>query len=243
MFGLLGGLLGGGIARRGLLSRPLANRPLGGLLAKRMMSNRGGSPSPGGGAPAQAPPPQEDQTPEASKPTESQEAPAPKQAPEPPPLVQQTSQKLDTVAEQTQENTQAPPKQIAEDPVEKKPQEKQEATAGLLDDAPPVQSQSPPLGSEEKPVPQQVVNQTDQGGPVAQAADETFPNTPPLALSGLVDKIEEIPDRRTFPMEDPNPTKPVDTKSQAMYGQSGPNFSYQTAGSWTSMTPNLSYRR
>lgn len=243
MFGLLGGLLGGGL-RRGIMSRPMAGRPLGGLLANRMMNARRGGGGSSGGAPPSAPPPQEEQQ---SAPQPQQEAPQPAmqspQTQEPPPMVQQASQKLEAVEQKTQQATAEPPKPVQQDLPEPKKQEPQNVTAGLLDDAPPIQDTTPRMGSDQPPEPQQVVNQTETETPVARPADETFPNVPQLALSGLIDKIDQAPERRTFPMEDPNPTKPVDTKSQSTYGASSPGYEFQTMGSWTSLTPNFSYRR
>ena len=168
MFGLLGGLLGGGL-RRGMMSRPMAGRPLGGLLANRMMNARRG-----GGTPPSAPPPQEEQQ---SAPQQQQEAPQPvmqsPQTPEPPPLVQQASQKLDAVEQKTQQATAEPPTPMQGDLPEPPKQEPQNVTAGLLDDAPPIQDTAPRMGSDQPPEPQQVVNQTETETPAKKPSSHS----------------------------------------------------------------------
>lgn len=116
------------------------------------------------------------------------------------------------------------------------------ATAGLLEEAPAFKA-PPAAGDEEVAPARQVANQADAMTPVAPQEDMMFGAVPMPEQSGLEGLLDESPPRRQFAMEDPNPTKPVDTKSQARYGQAGPQYSYQTAGTWTSSTPSYSYKR
>jgi hypothetical protein len=156
---------------------------------------------------------------------------APAQQPsQPQPLVEQASESIGQVEQQRAEVAQSPGTTVEQRPV----------TEGLLEPAPPAAA---PQKGAETPAPAQIANQTDTLTPVAQQSDEQFPATPQLALSGLVDRIGEMPERRSFPMEDANPSKPVDVRSQAKHTQNSPGYNYQTLGSWTALTPNFSYRR
>lgn len=237
MFGLLGGLLGGGL-RRSMPTR----RPLLGLLANRM-SRSGSSTQQSSSAPRNQVQQQQEQQQQEKKQEEQQQqeqeqAAQAEQAPQqtaqaPPPLVEKASSDMQKVATQRQESLEQP----------QKPQEQRPVTAALLDDQPTAATQTPRLGSDAPPQAESLVNQTEAPTPVAMPAEDKFPNAPQLALSGLVDKISEIPDRRSFPMEDPNPSKPADTTSQAAYTQGSPSYHYQTMGSWTALTPSFSYKR
>lgn len=233
MFGLIGGLLGGG---RAFAARPAFRTPLGGLLAKRAMSGplaaRQSRPASVGGKPPEpAPKPEEvmsqpmsgeDQTPQA--------APQSSQPAQPKPVIETASENLRAVDQQQKEVVQNPQEKIDSRPV----------TAGLLDEAPPVAEQ-PKNTAEKLPEAEQVVNQTDAATPVAKQADETFGNAPQPLLSGLADQIDEAPERRSFVMEDPNPTKPL-ALSQAKHTGNAPGYRFSSMGSWTSMTPTYSYR-
>lgn len=231
MFGLLGGLIGGAMRR----SMPV-RRPLMGLLSRRMSGGGSGTQStssaPRNQVQQEQPGQPEEKKQEApeSQPVDPAPQPSP---PTPPPMVEKASNDIQEVAEQRQQATEQP----------QQAQDTRPVTAGLLDDGPTVADRSPPLGSKEQPQVESRVNQTEEMTPVATPAGEKFPSTPPMALSGLIDKVGEIPDRRTFPMEDPNPSKPADTTSQAAYTQGSPSYHYQTLGSWTALTPNFSYKR
>lgn len=258
MLGLLGGLLGraigGGMARRAVV-RPrglLGNRP-GGLLANRqggllggLINNRsrGGS---GGGATAsqsrspeqreeqQQPPTQETQATPAAPPPEPQVG---QQTAQPQPFVQKADQPIQQQAQKQEVAAQQPTEPGK--PADVQGQEK--VTAGLLDDPPAVPQAKPTSTTEPTPVPQAVVNQTDSPSPVARPENEEFGTTPILAASGISDRLSEAPPRRDFPMEDPNPSQPVQ-QSQAKHTGNSPGYHYQTAGSFTAYSPSYSYRR
>lgn len=118
----------------------------------------------------------------------------------------------------------------------------QTVTAGLLEEAPVFESPAPQPGEGVGPA-RQIANETDAANPVAMQEDMVFGAIPMPEEPGLNSLLDEPPERRQFAMEDPNPTRPVDTKSQARHGQAGPQYNYQTAGSWTSSTPSFSYKR
>jgi hypothetical protein len=116
-------------------------------------------------------------------------------------------------------------------------------TEGLLEEAPPAASPRPDSTQDELPPPQTVVNQTEADTPVARPADETFPNVPQFALSGLVDTVGDIPPRKNIIVEDPVPTRPADTRSQARHTGNSPMYAPQLAQTATAYNPNYSYRR
>lgn len=242
--GLVGGLVGGlGRQRGGLLGGGGNSRfggLLGGLLEGQSRSQSGG----GGSSSGRRQPEQREE--EQPPPTQQGQAvqplpPEPQSAPpaaQPKPFVEQADQPIRETNQQQQVAAQQPVK-----PGEPAPVEKQEPpTAGLLDEAPPVPDAKPTSTSEPTPEPQPVVNQTDAPAPVARPEDEQFGETPMLAASGISDRIGEAPPRRDFPMEDPNPSQPVQL-SQAKHTGNSPGFHYQTAGSFTAFSPSYSYRR
>lgn len=206
----------------------MARSPLAGLLANRVVNrvSQGRPASMGGGGPS---PPQAMQ----QGATQEQVQPAPQQ---------EQKQQQQEQAQQEQREPPAP-EMVArpqEEPLPQAPPPK--VTEGLLEEAPAFSQQQRPSGGEVAPPPQ-VANQTEASSPVAPQAEEQFGVVPALLEPGLPSTIDDAPDRRTFAMEDPNPSKPVDTKSQARHGQNGPQYGFQTMGSWTSMAPNFSYRR
>lgn len=248
MFGLLGGLIGraatgamfrrpmgggmfrGGMLRGGGLLRGNSGGGLfqGGVL-RGLLDRRGGQQamSAGGVAPAGQP--------------QSQAVAAQSQGQQP-----QPAQPAQPAAEVTGEQAQAvvplggdPALQPAAAPQGAPPT----ATAGLLDEAPSAAPPPEPQDGEGVADVRQVANQTEVLNPVAPQEDMMFGAVPQLEQSGLEGLLDESPQRRQFAMEDPNPTKPVDTKSQARHGQAGPQYSYQTAGSWTAATPSYSFKR
>lgn len=239
MFGLLGGLLGravqGGLARRpagGGLLRGLINRQgqqqggrlLGGGLIGRALQRRSG-----GMGQQQAP-------------ASFSSGPAPQTATAQPMQVQQETASPQPATQADQPLILIGPdgSQPAAQP--QQTQQPQQVTSALLEESPVVEPQAAPMEGAPEPA-RQVANETEASSPVAQQADMAFgavPQTMAPALEGLLD--QDIP-RRQFAAEDSNPSKPVDTKSQARHGQSGPQYNYQTAGSWTAATPTYSYRR
>lgn len=247
MLGLLGGLLGRGIAG-GMASRAFAARPRGplaGLLAnrsRRMASSRGGvGEQQDRREPEQRPEPEQPQqaAPESQpEPVASSQPQQSQQSQQPQPFVQQASQPIQETAQQQQAAAAQPPS--PGQPAEVEPPKT--ATAGLLDDPPPLQEARPRSAEEPVPEPQAVVNQTESPSPVARPEQEQFGETPMLATSGILDKIGDTPQRRDFPMEDPNPSQPVQL-NQARHTANSPGFHYQTAGSYTAFTPSYSYRR
>lgn len=227
MIGLLGGLLGRA-ASSAFSRRPMGGGPLSGLLANRgrMMARRGGFMSgPGGASPAQAPAPQQAQRQGQPQQPQPQAATGQQQQIQPAGLDGTQPTTLDLIA-----------------PDGTRPDSQAAVTAGLLEDAPAFGARPDP-GPEEVAPPQQVANQTEAMTPVAPQEDQQFGAIPALLAPGLEGVIGEEPPRREFAMEDPNPTKPVDTKSQARYGQAGPQYGFQTMGSWTSLSPSYTYRR
>lgn len=242
MFGLLGGLIGAGIGRA-VAARPMFRAtPLAGLVAGKVVQNaisprRAAPSSSGGGAPPGSPRPE---TPQQAPPTpaaqgqEAEQTQQVQQPQQPKPMVQQATENVREVAQQQQKAMQQP----APAPAPQKP-----VTADLLDENTPSAPPQQRLGGDAIPKPPVVANQTESASPVAKPADEQFPNVPQLALSGLTDKIGEPPPRRTFAMEDPNPSKPADTRSQAKHTGNAPAYEYQTLGSNTALTPAYSYRR
>lgn len=240
MFGLLGGLIGRGVARS-FAARPMfSGRPLAGLLAGRAVRNainpRQARPSSlsGGRAPEQAEKPQEGQPPAA--PVQEGVPPAPVQAtaqpPQPKPQVERQAENLQEVAQERQQTTQNPTAAADQRPV----------TEGLLEQAPPSQAPQPQIEEKVAPPPQ-VVNQTDALTPIAMPEESQFPNVPQLSLSGLIDRVGDIPPRRYMAAEDPVPLKPADVKSQARHTANRPDMSFGLANTATSYTPNYSYRR
>lgn len=232
MLGLLGGLLGRGLARS--VAGGMARRPLIGALMRRR--SMGQSPMQQARvAPAQARPaeeqPQQEAAPQQAVQGEQELAPG-VQPSKPQPVVQQVSQDLQQVEQQRQEVAQNPEQKLDQRPV----------TAGLLDEPPTTQAPTQAPDGELAP-PAQVANQTDSLAPVAQREEDQFGSTPQLALSGLVDKLSDAPPRRIAPPEDPVPSKPADTKSQARHGQNRPDMSFGLANSWSSYSPTYSYRR
>lgn len=233
MLGLLGGLLGRGLARS--VAGGMARRPLIGALMRRrsmgqrpMMQSRA---APAQARPAEEQPPQE-APPQPQQTPQQQEGEPLVQPSQPQPVVQQVSQDLQRVEQQRQEVAQNPDQKLDQRPV----------TAGLLDEPPATQAPTQKPDGELAP-PAQIANQTDSLAPVAQREEEQFGNVPQLALSGLVDKISDAPPRRIAPPEDPVPSKPADTKSQARHGQNRPDMSFGLANSWSSYSPSYSYRR
>lgn len=242
MFGLLGGLMGRGIARSFAARPAFAGRPLAGLLAgravKQAINPRQARPSSlsGGRAPDQTEQGEDAQAPQQA-PVEEMQSPQPQQQasqpPAPQPQIEKTATELREVAQERQQTTQDPQQQPEDRPV----------TAGLLDEAPAVQTPQPPQSEDKVAPPQQVVNQTDVLTPVAMAEESQFPNVPQLNLSGLIDRVGDIPPRRIMAAEDPVPLKQADVKSQARHTANRPDMSFGLASTATSYTPNYSYRR
>lgn len=231
MLGLLGGGLLRGAARGGA-----RGGLLGGLLSRARQSRQGSFGSGGGAAPQQ--------------PTPEQQAPQ-EQEPDTTEVVQQP-----TGSPAVQAVADAPPVERITAPIQEAEQQRQVAqvspedapeqrtvTQGLLDEAPPAADVRSDSTQDELPPPPTVVNQTDVQTPVARPAEETFPNVPQFALSGLVDTIDDIPPRKRIMQEDPVPMRPVDTKSQARHTANSPTYAPQLAQTATAYAPNYSYRR
>lgn len=237
MFGLLGGLMGRGMARP-MMSRPFARKPLGGLLGGRLMGNalnpRRARPTSlsGGRAPEEA---EKDEPQQAAPPVQAEAAPQEQptvQPPAPPPASEKMAEGFRDTQETRQETTQEP--QAAP--------EQKTVTSSLLDEAPPAAAPQKPDEDRLAP-PQQVANMTDAMTPVAPQEELQFPNVPKLDLSGLTDRVGEIPGRRNILVEDPVPLKQADVKSQARHTANRPDMSFGLASSATAYTPTYSYRR
>lgn len=240
MFGLLGGLMGRGIARSFAARPAFAGRPLAGLLAgravKQAINPRQSRPSSlsGGRAPEQQE--REEPLPPQQASVESPQAPQAQptaQPATPEPQVEKNASQLQEVAQVRQETTASP---------ESKP-DPRPVTSGLLDEAPAAQAQQQPQSEDKVAPPQQIVNQTDTLTPVATPQDLQFPSVPQLNLSGLIDRVGDIPPRRIMAAEDPVPLKQADVKSQARHTANRPDMSFGLASTATSYTPNYSYRR
>lgn len=212
-----GGFGGGGFGGGGLL---------GGLLQRRARPTA--SFSTGGGGGQSMPSRQAQQQAPQEQGQEQQQAP-------PPPAQAQQEQVQPIGAD-----GQPPP---PHEPIaEAQPTGNKLATEGLLDETPAYAP--PPEPRQEAITPaRQVANQTETLNPVAPQEDMAFGATPMPLPPGLEGLLDQDPPRRMFDQTDPNPTKPADTKSQARHGQGGPQYSFQTMGSWTASVPNYSYRR
>lgn len=241
MFGLLGGLMGRGMAGA-FASRPMAHRPLAGLLAGRAVKNalnpRQAQPSAfaSGKAPptAEKPEPETDNAPvEQGEPQAEQPVAQQRQPQQPLQPVQKNAEELQQVEQERQQTIQTPEEKVDQRPV----------TAGLLEEAPAATPERQPTDPDMVAPPEQVVNHTESLTPVAPIAGEQFGETPPLFLSGLVDRIGQQPPRRFFAAEDPVPMKQADVKSQARHTANRPDMSFGLASSATSYTPSYSYRR
>lgn len=214
MLGLLGGLLGRGLARS-FVARPLAGRPLAGLIANRALRNAV-SPGRGGGGMASGP--------------------APMQSPQ-----QDAAPAEATVAEQAQPQELAPMAAPQDSPAVQTAKAGGKVTDSLLEAPPPVERPQPQADDKVAP-PAQIANKTETSAPVAQVEGQQYPAVPETPLSGLADRIGDMPEPRNAVFEDPVPLKPADVKSQARHTASRPDMSFGLASTSTAYSPSYYFR-